>query len=196
MFPFTDIGDIWGATELKGPVNYRYEDLKIATKNFSEENKLGRGGFGDVYKVNLLIFLITQSTLQWFCRLYFQRQKLNFWKIFMIDILNHHWQGTLKNGKIVAVKKLALGNTKRIEEDFESEVKLISNVHHRNLVRLLGCCNKGQEKILVYEYMKNNSLDKFLFGNSYQPWSSQVLSSINYFFVINGYILAIYPQQF
>lgn len=40
-----------GATELKGPVPYRYKDLKTATKNFSDENKLGEGGFGDVYKV-------------------------------------------------------------------------------------------------------------------------------------------------
>ena len=82
MFSFTVIGDILGATELKGPVNYRYKDLRIATKNFSEENKLGRGGFGDVYKVNLLIFFITQSTLERFWRLYFQRQNLNFLKDF------------------------------------------------------------------------------------------------------------------
>jgi len=40
-----------GATELKGPVSFRYKDLKAATKDFSEENKLGQGGFGDVYKV-------------------------------------------------------------------------------------------------------------------------------------------------
>jgi len=40
-----------GATELKGPVNYKYADLKGATQNFSNENKLGEGGFGDVYKV-------------------------------------------------------------------------------------------------------------------------------------------------
>ncbi|KAK7290293.1 hypothetical protein RIF29_04604 [Crotalaria pallida] len=115
-------GDILGATELKGPVNYRYKDLKSATKNFSDENKLGEGGFGDVYK------------------------------------------GTLQNGKVVAVKKLLLGPSSKIDEHFESEVKLISNVHHRNLVRLLGCCSKGQERILVYEYMANNSLDRFLFG--------------------------------
>jgi hypothetical protein len=44
-------GNILGATELKGPVNYKYSDLKAATKNFSDENKLGEGGFGDVYKV-------------------------------------------------------------------------------------------------------------------------------------------------
>jgi len=46
-------GDILGATELRGPVNYKYNDLKAATKNFSVENKLGEGGFGAVYKVNL-----------------------------------------------------------------------------------------------------------------------------------------------
>ncbi|KOM52785.1 hypothetical protein LR48_Vigan09g144400 [Vigna angularis] len=116
-------GDILGATELKGPVNYKYNDLKAATKNFSAENKLGEGGFGDVYK------------------------------------------GTLKNGKVVAVKKLVLGKSSNMEDNFEGEVKLISNVHHRNLVRLLGCCSKSQERILVYEYMANKSLDKFLFGN-------------------------------
>ncbi|PNX83916.1 cysteine-rich receptor-like protein kinase 2-like protein, partial [Trifolium pratense] len=116
--------NILGATELKGPVNYKYSDLKAATKNFSDENKLGEGGFGDVYK------------------------------------------GTLKNGNVVAVKKLVLGKSSKIDNDFESEVKLISNVHHRNLVRLLGCCSKNQERILVYEYMANSSLDKFFFGTA------------------------------
>lgn len=77
-----------------------------------------------------------------------------------------HWslQGTLKNGKVVAVKKLAIGLSRRVLSDFENEVKLISNVHHRNLVRLLGCCSKGPELLLVYEFMANSSLDKFLFG--------------------------------
>ena len=71
----------------------------------------------------------------------------------------------MKNGKVVAVKKLLSGKSSKIDDEFESEVTLISNVHHKNLVRLLGCCSKGQERILVYEYMANNSLDKFLFGN-------------------------------
>ncbi|XVE80788.1 hypothetical protein DITRI_Ditri15bG0008400 [Diplodiscus trichospermus] len=115
-------GDILGATELQGPINYKYKDLASATKNFSEEYKLGEGGFGDVYK------------------------------------------GVLKNGKIVAVKKLAIMQSRRAQLDFQSEVKLISNVHHRNLIRLLGCCSKGLELLLVYEYMANSSLDKFLFG--------------------------------
>ena len=71
----------------------------------------------------------------------------------------------MKNGKVVAVKKLISGNSSNIDDEFESEVTLISNVHHRNLVRLLGCCSIGEERILVYEYMANNSLDKFIFGN-------------------------------
>ena len=71
----------------------------------------------------------------------------------------------MNNGKVVAVKKLKSGNSSKIDDEFETEVTLISNVHHRNLLRLLGCCSKGQERILVYEYMANASLDKFLFGN-------------------------------
>ncbi|KAI9100028.1 hypothetical protein K1719_024246 [Acacia pycnantha] len=115
-------GEITGASKLARPVTYSYKDLKFATKNFSEENKVGEGGFGAVYK------------------------------------------GTLKNGKVVAIKKLNFRQFTRMEEDFESEVMLISNVHHLNLVRLLGCCSNGHNRILVYEYMKNKSLDNFLFG--------------------------------
>ncbi|RCV42451.1 hypothetical protein SETIT_9G217400v2 [Setaria italica] len=74
------------------------------------------------------------------------------------------YKGLLKNGKTVAVKKLIVMETSRAKADFESEVKLISNVHHRNLVRLLGCSRKGSEFLLVYEYMANGSLDKFLYG--------------------------------
>jgi len=43
----------FGATELKAATKYNYSDLKAATKNFSQKNKLGEGGFGAVYKVNL-----------------------------------------------------------------------------------------------------------------------------------------------
>ncbi|XP_028782534.1 cysteine-rich receptor-like protein kinase 2 [Neltuma alba] len=117
-------GEIPGASKLKGSITFSYKDLKSATKNFSDENKIGEGGFGVVYK------------------------------------------GILGNGKVVAVKKLALRASNRIDEDFESEVMLISNVHHRNLVRLLGSCSKGHDRILVYEYMKNNSLDRFLFEDT------------------------------
>lgn len=69
----------------------------------------------------------------------------------------------MKNGDIVAVKKLSV-TTSKAKSDFESEVKLISNVNHRNIIRLLGCSGRGSKLLLVFEYMANGSLDKFLYG--------------------------------
>ena len=73
-------------------------------------------------------------------------------------------QGKLVDGKLVAVKKLSERQTTQVMNEFLSEVKLISSVRHSNLVRLLGCCSHGHERLLVYEFMSNNSIDKHLFG--------------------------------
>lgn len=73
------------------------------------------------------------------------------------------YKGIFSNGTIVAVKVLYGNSDKRIEQQFMAEVSTIGRVHHFNLVRLYGFCFERNLRALVYEYMGNGSLDKFLF---------------------------------
>ncbi|KAJ6769807.1 PROMASTIGOTE SURFACE ANTIGEN PROTEIN PSA [Salix purpurea] len=100
-----------------------YNELRSATDNFHTSNKIGRGGFGTVYK------------------------------------------GILRSGTQVAVKTLSAQSKQGVPE-FLNEIKTISKVKHPNLVELIGCCAQGTNRILVYEYVENNSLDRALLGST------------------------------
>ncbi|KAL4295825.1 hypothetical protein GQ457_12G007440 [Hibiscus cannabinus] len=99
------------------------------------------------------------------------------------------YKGLMPNGQEIAVKKLALDSRQGLKQ-FINEVKLLLKTQHKNLVMLLGCCAEGPEKMLVYEYLPNKSLDYFIFDKSKSPsldWGTR-------FKIISGIARAIKPQ--
>ncbi|PHT34987.1 Cysteine-rich receptor-like protein kinase 2 [Capsicum baccatum] len=72
------------------------------------------------------------------------------------------YKGILADGREIAVKRLFFNNIHRAA-DFYNEVNIVSSFQHKNLIRLLGCSCSGPESLLVYEFLPNKSLDRFLF---------------------------------
>jgi serine/threonine protein kinase len=74
-------------------------------------------------------------------------------------------QGCLSDGTLVAVKQLS-AKSKQGNREFLNEIGMISALNHPHLVKLYGCCVEGDQLMLIYEYLENNSLARALFGNS------------------------------
>ncbi|KAH9651083.1 Receptor-like serine/threonine-protein kinase SD1-7 [Citrus sinensis] len=144
-----EFGEVNGDGKDKGKDSwlplFSLASVAAATENFSMQCKLGEGGFGPVYKVELLI---PQMSLVKYC--------------WCKTLTIFRMQGRLLNGQEVAVKRLSSQSGQGLEE-FKNEMMLIAKLQHRNLVKLLGCCVEQGEKILILEYMPNKSLDVFLF---------------------------------
>ena len=116
-----------------GPRRFSYRELKKATGGFSEENKLGEGGFGSVYRGKLASSINTE----------------------------------------IAVKRLSSKSTQG-KREFKAEIRSMGRMRHKNLVQLLGWSydNWNRKLVLVYEYMPNGSLDRWLSaGGSTDPQS-------------------------
>jgi serine/threonine protein kinase len=99
----------------------------------------------------------------------------------VINMISHFltWivQGKLRNGQKVAIKVLS-SESRQGTREFLNELSVISNINHHNLVKLHGCCVDGDQKMLVYNYLENNSLAQSLFGNSHSSiqldWKTRV----------------------
>ncbi|KAK6917523.1 Protein kinase domain [Dillenia turbinata] len=77
------------------------------------------------------------------------------------------YKGILKDGKQAAVKRLSTESRQGARE-FLNEIKTMSDVRHPNLVELIGCCSEGVNRILVYEFVENNSLDRALLDSNHK----------------------------
>ncbi|KAJ8565196.1 hypothetical protein K7X08_007772 [Anisodus acutangulus] len=89
------------------------------------------------------------------------------------------YKGVLSGGSrnVVAIKKLDRV-AHEAEKDFMTEVNVISQTHHKNLVRLIGYCNEGPHRLLVYEYMSNGTLASYIYGDPKPNWSHRTKIAI------------------
>ncbi|KAL1370111.1 hypothetical protein HN51_000422 [Arachis hypogaea] len=120
--------------------NFSLHELVTATDNFSNDNKIGSGSFGSVYK------------------------------------------GKLADDREVAIKRgdIVSSTKKKFQEKeiaFDSELSLLSRLHHKHLVRLIGFCEENEERLLVYEYMSNGSIHEHLHNKNNVEKNSSILNS-------------------
>ncbi|KAH0909084.1 hypothetical protein HID58_032405 [Brassica napus] len=119
-----------------GPLSLTMSQIQAATNNFSDDNQIGEGGFGIVYKGILEDRQVVAI----------KRAKKRYHKLLLIEILTLNYN---------------LGKQEHFEnlrKEFKSEVDLLSKIGHRNLVKLLGYVDKGDERLIITEYVRNGTL--------------------------------------
>ena len=83
----------------------------------------------------------------------------------------------MSSNVLVAVKKLK-SSFQDGEKEFKTGVTVIGQTHHKNLVRLLGFCDEGKQRLLVYQFMSNDTLASFLFGDLKPNWNQRIQIAI------------------
>ncbi|XXG76897.1 hypothetical protein AAC387_Pa08g1160 [Persea americana] len=112
--------------KIEGVKDFSFDEMALATNNFSNSTLVGQGGYGKVYK------------------------------------------GILADGTVVAIKRAQEGSLQG-QKEFFTEIELLSRLHHRNLVSLLGYCIEEGEQMLVYEFMPNGTLRDHLSVKAKEP---------------------------
>ena len=102
---------------------------------------------------------------------------------FWCEVLCLKMQGVLADGTVIAVKQLS-AKSKQGNREFVNEIGMISALQHPHLVKLYGCCIEGNQLLLIYEYLENNSLARALFGKNISVLLSTIILQ-NFFFRIS-----------
>eukprot|EP00271_Cylindrocystis_brebissonii_P003263 TRINITY_DN1405_c1_g1_i1.p1 TRINITY_DN1405_c1_g1~~TRINITY_DN1405_c1_g1_i1.p1 ORF type:complete len:552 (+),score=118.29 TRINITY_DN1405_c1_g1_i1:770-2425(+) len=131
---------------------FSYTDLKAATKGFSNDLMLGIGGFGSVYKGFVTVADEVKGKGGWQARM---EQK--------VELIE------------VAIKRLDAKSLQGHRE-WMTEVSMLGLFDHPHLVKLIGYCAEEERRLLVYEYLANTSLDRFIFGDDLPPldWNTRL----------------------
>jgi len=87
------------------------------------------------------------------------------------------YRGHLPNGQVVAVKQLTVGGGQG-DREFRAEVEIISRIHHRHLVSLVGYCIADNQRLLVYDFVPNGTLDDNLHGECIDIWCLSICSNL------------------
>ncbi|KAI7741266.1 hypothetical protein M8C21_008701 [Ambrosia artemisiifolia] len=136
------------------------EQIKLATNDFHDDFKIGRGGYGKVYKADLFHF----DVQRYYKDNVYQRAT-------QAELLGYQ-----RRKSKVAIKRLDRRYGQGTAE-FLQEISVLSYFRHQNLVTLLGFCDEDQERILVYEYASNGSLDEYISSTDNTknyPWAQHL----------------------